>query len=694
MAYLNISDFKYGMDQRRPRSTGIPGTLWSLKNAFISRGGDVVRAKKFVPKYTLPAGTIGLAGNRGRFAVFSDATDPGVPYGVDFQQLVPAATATITRVLDSKPVNGILYTIAEFSTGDIYHYYGGTRVTDWDALGDGNSSHVSVSEWLAVKISASATVTAAAASGFVIVTARTAGVPFTCTATALDVDSDASAPTAVCAAYIANVVPVAETRATGSVTVAGGSSSPGANRIVQVTINGTNILASPVDWTASDSSTAILLNAGINNNSTVSGYTATVLAETVTIRAAAGTGATPNGYAVMATIGGDVSLATANMAGGVNALAAVAQVDLVTISGGLYDATDRWTVTVDGIDYVSTGRASGTGKSVFVHKQRVYSTARSLLYYSVLNNFTDWSTTATPATDSGFINISTDADGSQDLVGVSRYNGQAAIFGDNSIVVYTLDTDAENDAFQQTLDNTGSKAGPQALVAYGNTDVFYLDDTGIRSIRSRDGYNAGYVNDVGSAIDDFVQATVVAADADAVGKAQAVIEPGDGRYMLSIGGRIITLSYFPTAKITAWSYVEPGFNIDQLVRVGRRLYARSGDTIYLYGGDDGATYPDDDEQDIVLETPFMSANDPAGMKILTGVDIDCTNDWEMEVLVDPNDESLVVDAGTLNGFTYSKATRVGLPGETSHIAFRMTCSTAGNASLSSVALHFEKEGAT
>lgn len=48
MSYLAISDFKFGMDRRRKRISGVPGTLWTLKNAHISRGGDIERAKKQV----------------------------------------------------------------------------------------------------------------------------------------------------------------------------------------------------------------------------------------------------------------------------------------------------------------------------------------------------------------------------------------------------------------------------------------------------------------------------------------------------------------------------------------------------------------------------------------------------------------------------------------------------------------------
>ena len=694
MPYLHISDFKYGMDRRRSQFSGIPGTLWILRNAFISRGGDIVRAKKFDPAYSLPAGTFGLAGLKGQPYVFGSATSPvGLPFGVQYQQLAAPSTPTMVRVLDAKPVDGKLYVVAEYDNGNVYHFYDGSRVTDWDALADANSSFASVAELLATKIDASASVRAEAFGAEVRLTARVAGTAFTCTASATDVDSDASAPTATQSTVTVNVPAVAEVVATGTVEIAGGSSAPGVDTVSQVTVNGVSLLAAPVDWVSSNSATATALAVAINNNAAVSGYTAAVLSGAiVTIYAAAGAGATPNGYVVAASVTGSVSVTTANMSGGVTAVEAVAQVDKVVIGGGSYDATDRWSIVVDGTTYLATGRASGTGRSIFVHKRRVYSPANSLLRYCVLNDFTDWSTTATPPTDAGFINMSVESDGAQDLTGAAKYNGFAAIFAVDNVLIWTIDTDAENNESKQTLENTGTRA-PRSIASYGDTDVFYLEEaTGIRSIRSRDGYNAGYVSDVGGAIDSFVKTVLDANDADTISRASAIIDP-DGRYLLAVGDTIFALSYFPSSKITAWSYIQPGFDIEDFARIGRRIYARSGDTVYLYGGTDGDVYPDADEQVVLVETPFMSANDPAGLKNISGFDIACTNEWETLLLPDPNDPSKTIDIGVLNRITYN-GRRIAAPGYTSHFALRMTCAAAGDAVIESVALHYNKDDAS
>lgn len=688
MAYLNIADFKFGMDRRRPRSTGVPGTLWTLKNAVITRGGDVIRAKKFVSKYTLPAGTFGLASIKAQPYVFGSAADPGMPLGVIYQRLESPYSATMVRLIDAKPVEGKLYAIAQYDDGNIHHFYNGSRITDWDSITA--SSWAYVAEHLALKISDDTSVTAQAFGADIKITSRVKGTPFTCSATATDTDGDLSAPTATRSADTANVVAVAETRATATLTITGGSVGTN-NKILTVTAGTTELIPVAVAFVSNNSATAHAVAVAINNRSAVHHYQAAAVGAVITITAPVGTGATKNGTTLSATKSGDVTHTHTNFHHGVNAIAAVAQVDKVTIAGAVFDGTDTWSVTVNGNTYVGTGLAGDAGNSILVHKRRVWSTSKSLLRYSKLNTYTDWTTTAVPSIDAGFINVSSETDGSQDLVGCGRYLGHVAVFADDNVMIYTLDTDADNNEFQQTIEQTGSRS-PRSICSYMGLGIFYLSRIGIRAIQAQVAMNASYIyaSDMGAAIDDFVQAAMTAAGDNAVFNAQAIADISTGRYMLAIGDQIITLSYFPTEKITAWSYIEPGFTVDGLTRAGAQIYARSGDTLYLYGGDDGDTFPDDDEQEVLLETPFMSANDPAGIKFLTGVDISCTNDWSMKILVDPNDETRLVDAGVITGFSYNKESKIGIPGTTSHVAFRLSCSRAGDAKLSSVAIHFDK----
>ncbi len=685
MPYLAIKDFKFGMDRRRPQVTGIPGTLWKLANGVISRGGDVERFKKFVALHALPASTHGMHGVKGELYVFGSISPPTVPLGVTYQQLAGVSAPAMTGILYTESFDGLVYAIAEYDDGNIYHFYDGSRITDWDALADANSEYKAVATALARKITANSSVSAKAFGSSVQIKAMVAGTAFTATATATD-NGSGSTPTATRSAVTANVAGVTEVVATGTVEITGGTLSAGVNKVSQVTVNGVNLLVASVNWSSSNSATANALVVEINNNTATSGYSAIAVGAVVTISAAVGTGATPNGFAVVSTPAGNVTTTDANMAGGVTAVIAVAQVDKVVIGGSSFDAVDMWEVTVAGATYKCTGRAAGMGRSLFVQKGRVYSTARSLVQYCKLNDATNWND-STSSTGSGFINISREQEGALELTGIADYNGKAAIFSRDNVVIYQFDADSDLIAIQAFLANTGTKA-PRAVVPYGNRDVYYLDGTGIRSIRTRDGYDSAFISDVGSALDPFIETEVATLDDDILARAPAVVDPDTGRYLLALDDRLIILSYFPSSKITAWSYVDPGFSITDMVRTDRRVYARSGDTIYLLGGEANDAYPNANELNCVLETPFMDAKDPAEIKDLTGVDMALSNDWLVEILVDPNDITKVVTAGVINKTTYS-LDRIVIPGRTALVAFRLTCSAAGAATVSNVAIHFE-----
>jgi hypothetical protein len=684
VSYTAISDWRYGMDRRRPQSSGVPGTLWLLRNAVITRGGDIERAKKFVPLYVLPAGTFGAYSIRRQKYVFGSGAEPaGMPVGVRYQQLAAPGGVAMTAVLDVKNFSGKIYAIAEYADGNIYHFYDGARVAAWDGLADAAADAESVASRLAARIDAETKYSAKAFGAVIEITATEPGTSFTIAASATDMGT-ASTPTATVAHVQANVAEVTETRSEATVTITGGSASAGVNSVRSIKVDGVELLAGRVDWTDSNASTANAVALAINDNSYTSGHTATAALQVVTIRAAAGTGAAPNGKAVVVTNSGDVTTTNTAMAGGVAAVAAVAQVETVTIGAATFDATDVWTVTLDGVDFRTSGRASATGLFVFVHKKRVWSGTGSVLRACKIADPTNW-TDADASAGAILLSIADEVEGADYVVGMAKYEDNVAIFCRDAIVIYNLPADATQISIVQPLDNTGTLAA-RSIVSYGASDVFYLDATGVRSLRTRDAIQLAYASDVGSAIDPFVQDILKTKGDSVAAQASAAIEAADGRYMLAVGAQILVLSQFPSSKIVAWSYLDFEAPITDLIRVDRTIYLRAGDVIYAYGGADGAQYPAKGEFPVLVETPFISAKDPAAQKQLQGFDMAAVNTWHIKVLLDPNNTERYVDGGYIDGTTYNRDAYK-LVGQTSHFALRMTCDAAGFASLSSTAVH-------
>lgn len=696
MAYIQIEDVRKGMDRSRAsRVVSDQGSAWTIKNAHLTRGGDIERRKSFVKQSVdFPSTTKGLfAINDTLYTVGYDASEAGnVPSGVThILTQHPTPATALTKVLDAEAFDGTLYSISEFSDGNIYHFYGTSRVTDWDTLSASIGSNNAIASALEAAIDNSAVVNASVSTNVVTITAATAGTGFTVATNAVN-NGSVNDQYLIAVETQANVPGVTEVVASADIEITGGTSSPGVNYISSITIDGVEVLGANVDWTTSNSNTASLLKTQIDTYTSSPEYDTEVSGPILTIKAKAGTGAGPNGFVVVVTTVGDVTdTSDSSMSGGVTAVTAVAQVVTVTV-GGTFEEADQFTVTINGTEnYTVTGAASGTGTTVQTFKKKIYTVASSNLYFSALNAPTQW----IAGTDPGFINMASETAGEETLTATAEYQGLMAIFSENQIRIWSISEDSSVNVYLQTVQNTGTVA-PSSVLAYGNNDVFYLANTGIRSIKARDSSNAAYVSDVGTNIDTHVRAYLDTLTEAQIAAATAVIEPLDGRYWLAVGTRIYVFSYFPSKKISAWSYYDLDITITHFARVGDRIYCRATDSggddgLYLYGGTNNDTYAANDDEDIVeIELPYISAKDPAAKKDLVGFDIMATNNWKVELLPDPNDDTVKKNQGIASKITYGKP-RYGAVGVDSLFGINLTCRTAGSATLSALALHYNNK---
>lgn len=131
MPYHVIENFKLGMDISRPAYVSAPGTLYSLINAHIMRGGDIEKRKAFVGKYALPVGTHGLGTVGGGLYVFGSIAAPaGMPAGVTYVRL-QNGPKVMQDVLFVEAFNGKLYVVVLWTDTTISHFYDGVLVSAW-----------------------------------------------------------------------------------------------------------------------------------------------------------------------------------------------------------------------------------------------------------------------------------------------------------------------------------------------------------------------------------------------------------------------------------------------------------------------------------------------------------------------------------------------------------------------------------
>lgn len=676
MPKVHVLDFKYGMDRRRKRAVGTPGSLWTLKNAHITRGGDIERMKKWVKLADLPANTFGLETRFGQLVVFgSDDVEAQMPLTVAYQRLTPPAGTAMAQILDTTTFDNKLYAIARFDDGSINHYYDGVRLTSWDAIAAGTVNPAWLVYELGVLCGANPAIFAVASGRVLRFTALQPGVDFTLTATGAGATLTVRQP---------NVAPVAEVAAIGTIEIVSGPFSNTGPSIKSVRVGNYEMLTDPIPWNGSATDMALEMTVAINQNAGYTGYRATVNGTIIALTAGEGKGASVNGQPIVVTTDPGIDIHTTPINGGVSEVLPVAKVVDVNFPGAITAAT-QLVATINGTVYKSMGSATNMGTSIFPYKQRVWSTAGTLLRYCKLNDPSNWSDAT-----AGFINMPNEGDGTERLIALARYNDAVAVFSTGQIRIWTLDIDPLKNASGQLLANTGALS-VQSVVQYGDQDVFYYDNPGIRSLKARAAVTTAAVNDVGTAIDTWLDAVERLGERADIQNAAGIIEPLDGRYILALGNKMIVLSFFGGSKISAWSYYEPGFKATHFARVGHRLYARDANAIYIYGGLDGDVYPDDNEFPVEVETPFVTANDAAQFKQFQAFMACCENEWDVKVLMDPNDEEKTVWAGIVHGYTYVEDFTP-VEGMANAVALKMTCSRGGPASFSSFAFDFEKVG--
>lgn len=690
MPYVIIEDFRGGVDRRKIRSAGVPGTLWEGINGHLTRGGEFEVRKAFVEKYDLPAGTFGLQDAKSALYTFgSGAEPPGMPAGVTYQRLTVASGASMTGVRSTEVFDGLIYVIAEYDDGRIHHFYDGSEIVDWE-VGKVLVEQVNndgIARDLATRINADVEFVAVAKDDTVIVTAVDPTNEFSFSGTFTNVDNGQDDQEIGMSVTSGRVSEQPELLAQASFEVTEGTFGAATNKVTSIKVDGVEILGADVDWgPTSHSSTAANIADQINTyDSGVDEYFADAVGPTVFLTGLAGSGVAPNGKRIAAVTAGDMVIADGGtFSGGVNETVARSQ-EVTALISGTFEVGDQYTITLNDKNFGFRGNPASTGTLALTHGSKIYSVADGVMYFCALNDPAQWNTSVIGA---GFTNMANHDAGSSELKGLGIYQDSLAVFAENSVQVWFVAEDDNNNVLLQKIPNTGTRS-PGSVVPLGNTDLLYLSDSGVRSLRARLNSNLASVNDVGTAIDTLMLEVLSGLTDEEIEAAVGVIEPIDARYWLAIGDKIFVYSHFPTSKISAWTWYEPGFEVSAFARVRNRVYARSGDKIYLYGGNDNNTY---EAITATVTLPFMSGQKQAHEKQINGFDAAVEGEWDVSILIDPNHLESAVDVGKITGPTFSDED-IGALAHTSHVAPKMVHTKAEAGKISQVAVHFGLRGA-
>ena len=705
MPYLILEDFKGGVDRRRPRYSGKPGTLWNGKNVHLSMGGDIEVRPGFIDQGTFGSDTFGLFPVGNVLYTFGSAATATTPSGVIYQRLSYPGGA-MTEFIDADLFDGKIYAIARFGDGSVQHFYDGVLVADWN---DGivrpyMGNLIGVATALAALIDASASYVATSALNVITVTAAVAGTPFTVTTFAENggaVDDE----TMVDANTTANVVGVSGVQATFGFPVRGGT---GAGSLSALLVGGVSVISGAINWATDNATFAAAIAADITAFASSPKYNATATGEGVLISAALN-GVAANGLSVVATTTGTASVdgqtaaggptIIGTMSGGVAAVTAVAQVNTLTL-GGTFDPGDRFGVTLASGSPVAVseyfgnvGKPFGNATCVRTHKRKVYAGAGSILFFCGVNAPVGWNSDFDAG--AGFIPASNHVGGSEVVSSLEPYQGRLGVFSRSAVQLWTMQADDLENNPDQFLLNTGTRS-PRSSLEFAGNDVFYLDDMGIRSLRARDASNNAFASGVGAAINPLIRSWMRdGASQDDIERAVAFVEPVWGRFWIAIGTRIFVYSFFPDTGISAWSWYDVDFTITDAARTFNKAWVRGSDNrLYLFGGDSGEEY--DDDIDVAIGLPFTTAKKPGTFKQWLGMDMAAAGSWNCQLLIDPRQEAFTVQMGVNDGVTFSMPGWDAV-GDSTHIAPEFTFdagedqvngTTNPSRSLSEIALYY------
>jgi hypothetical protein len=812
MGTVWIKEFTGGLDARRLPETTPGGVAIRATDCHVTTGGEFEKRAAFVPEFTLPFGTKGLAHDRMGLIVFGSGTEPvGMPAGVRYQRLEHPDGANLVGVPSHDLYDGKVYAAAEFDDGSVYHFYDGTVVDDWfdgraraaftvtggtgaDEMTDLEVGGVSIFT-APVSWATSNADTAAAIAAEINGTTSTPDYSATAVGAVVNViaaDQGTAANGLAVTATLTGAFAIdpASDLVMADGGVAGGAQATASFRVsgstptgtIDVAVDGVDLTAAPVTFGASDTIAAAAIAAAINSHASTPDYTAAALLDTVVITtvdntddvnglsptftftglaatggsAASGSfkiagvslgyGGTPttssirprvNGVnitsaAVVAASSSATALATA-IASAINShtstpdYSATSSGATVTVTAATNnDETNAFTFSfvIEGIVTVSdvTGFSGGAdalpagtavadvvafsggalddafvpGTFVRTVKSKIYATAGSILHFSGIQAPTEWTTDAPGA---GFINMAAQNSGSERLTAVSRYQNLLAVFSPEVVQIWFVDPDPNLNTQSQVLMNTGTDY-PRSVAQFGDSDVFYLDVSGVRSLRARDSSNAAATSDIGVPIDDLLKAKMRTLTDAEKGAVVGLINPIDKRFWLVVKDEIYVFSFFQNAKVSAWTTysttakTEDGdlaFVVDCVAVYNRRPYLRAGDVIFVYGGSETDLVYDQTEAEVWL--PYLDANRPTAHKQWEAVDVALTGVWEIQAGMDPTNLDAVETLATVSQTTYNLQ-RIAFNHACSHVSLRFRCTGDGLAVLSAAVLHFagdEKE---
>ena len=247
-------------------------------------------------------------------------------------------------------------------------------------------------------------------------------------------------------------------------------------------------------------------------------------------------------------------------------------------------------------------------KEVLKQQSKIYAKGDEVVRYCATNLPRDW----TANNDAGFLPTGIQAIGATTCTALGQFaRNKLSVFSTDGVQVWVVDPDPSMNKLDSIVPNLGTRYSKSPL-GFGG-DLFFLADTGYRSITVSTQTDNLRDIDVGNAIDDLVLPTLTGTN-----DPLSVFYSGLGQFWSIDGSRVWVYSFSRTAKLSAWSKFTLPVITDDAAVLNGNLYIRSGDSVYVM--DRGVFSDDGAIPTITVELPFLDFKTPGVLKMITGVD--------------------------------------------------------------------------
>lgn len=121
-----LTTIKGGLNRLRTKGAALKDSLFELLNGYVTTEKTVKVRPGTVLDHTLPAGTVGLTAFGGKLHVFASSLVAGIDedfFTLHILRSPEGAAFSLSTIHFAEPFLGFLYVVAEFSDGNIYHYW-------------------------------------------------------------------------------------------------------------------------------------------------------------------------------------------------------------------------------------------------------------------------------------------------------------------------------------------------------------------------------------------------------------------------------------------------------------------------------------------------------------------------------------------------------------------------------------------